>query len=998
MSEASLPDGVHSSISALLLHLEEKHTSCLVARAVSYLTLSEAGLTETELADLLSGDGRVTQVDVERLLLDLRNFLVRRAAAGSQVLFWVSRHFTLVVTKTYLGAGEVRRQIHSEMAAYFSRRRTCANAAQRKQRTPWWTFVSPLEEAAYVRSVRGMLHHLQQSDRAEMERDRLMSFELHRDMVRAGLLGDLVTMLEREEGLFLRERAILAGVLRSSGCFLRRPPRDLSSWMEANLLPHLDSFPVLRDYVREIRRQRCGGVAVVLAPAPSSVASVQHLRCEAGARAAPVTGAAAASCGVVVEVMADGSAWTWNGFGCTMVRLSATCEREEVRFVGVKSSDRLLLLSTHCHRLFTWDASTAQTLVDVTDSLRTESHRHTWNNIKGFVTCRTKLGVCWEGESWVSVFDTSSETSTVLQCRSCVTCVAFSPSGSHVYCGQEDGTLSVFNADIGSLLSACSNSNRRAVVALILGGDEQEMACVDESGGVALWEVAGDTQSLRLTNEGLAGAESSSVVNTDHSEEINMLLVCQENQVCVWDTCEWELCERFLAPKAGSFLQAVLSDDGHHLLALLDTHPLVFMWSVCTGACVLCLDTNKPPVSLLKSSIDVMCVTGDGGLCVWDSEMLRTAAAAPKMARGVKAMAVAPTGRWLYTADGSDTVWRWSLETGLPCDHFLHDGPVENVRLSQDNSHLAVLSGGDIHVWRTETGRNILRISGSKATDILISPNSNLGVSLSPRGTSRVWKLARGSVVCNIHLHLSDAQVSPESTFLLGVYRGDLLAASMWSGAISKRFSRAERSERVVAFQALCEQPDFVLVMGASGGMYTWKLSEETVCRHLQLPETFYCRPQDFQMSSDGSYALLSTADESVTLLDLSEVRLCSLQAGGALVKACLNTTGRYAAYVSRETRCSCHQRQQLVLTVVRLSDGERVGRVSLSNDPLTLIVSERDWVFVGFEDGSVGVYSISDMAQEEGAHMENLKGLDRCHANEPVQRFPLAVPSLTWS
>ena len=120
MTESSLPDGVHASISALLDHLQQKHGSAIVARAVSYLTISRNGLTEIELADLLSSNDevlseyiqrgvspsssmRVPQIDMERLLLDLRGFLIRRTLAGSQVMLWVSRHFNLVVAKRYLG-------------------------------------------------------------------------------------------------------------------------------------------------------------------------------------------------------------------------------------------------------------------------------------------------------------------------------------------------------------------------------------------------------------------------------------------------------------------------------------------------------------------------------------------------------------------------------------------------------------------------------------------------------------------------------------------------------------------------------------------------------------------------------------------------------------------------------------------------------------------------------------------------------------------------------
>lgn len=608
-----------------------------------------------------------------------------------------------------------------------------------------------------------------------------------------------------------------------------------------------------------------------------------------------------------------------------------------------------------------------------------------------------------KGESLACVFDLSNETMTHFQCQSRVTCLVCTSNGFYMYCGQEEGTVSIFDTNSGSLLGTWSNSNHNAVTSMILCEDKWEIACVDRTGNVTLWDVAAKMQPPRFVKERFTGDKFYNVLSTDFSDEFHTLLVCQSHQVSLWSTCDWELWDQFLAPQGRAFACAVLSQDGHLFLALLDTCPLVLVWRISTGECVLSLETNDCPHTLLKTSLDVFCVTYDGCLTVWDCETIDAAGAAPKMGCGVKEVAVEETGEWFYTIDGSEMVWRWRLETGLPHAHFQHDGPVEKLRLSPDNIHLVTLSAGDIYVWQAETGQNILRVSGSKAKDILITPNGNFGVSVSEQRSSQVWKLAQGSVVCSIHLYLSDAQVSPESTFLIGRRCGDLLAASLWSGLISKRFSCVENSEHVVAFHTLLEDPDFVVVMVASGAVYTWKVSEETVCRQFQLPFTFHRQPQDFQMSSNGSYALLFAENGALSLLDLTQVTLCSFRSEGPIIKACLDKAGCYAAYISGPTAanksCGCSLHSRPVLTVVRLVDGERMGSVRLSRNPLSLLISEWRCVFVGFEDGSVGVYSISDA-------MTSGDELVRCrdHWNSQLKGFlldrwfPLATPNVIWS
>ncbi|XP_028276208.1 NACHT and WD repeat domain-containing protein 2 isoform X2 [Parambassis ranga] len=1003
VTESSLHDGVHSSVSALLDDLEHKHSSAFVSCALSYLTLSRAGLSEAELADLLSTRDelvsqdkmKVPQVDVETLVLGLSSCLMKSTVADSQVLLWVSRHFKLVVAKRYLGSPDVRRKIHSEMADYFSGNQLCSQP---------FVFTSDVSRVN-LRKVVELPYHLQQSGRwEELERGLLMSLEFHQAMVRAGLLGDLVAMLEADdEGSqlkFLKERFLMASTMKRSACFLQRSPLQLPTVMETSLHLYQEVFPALKGYIRDIRQERKrrgGGLGVALCPSPSSVTPIQYLKPDVTTEDVCVAEAAGTECGVVAEVMDDGSAWVWNGSACDVVKLSLSCEEEEMKFAGVKSSDRLLLLSTQCSKLFLWDVTGPDMFLEVKDTLKTKSQ--TPNKVEGFVACQKKLYVWWKEESFVSVFDISTETMTHFQCQSPVTCVV--ANGFFMYCGQEEGTVSIFDIQTKSLLYTCSNTTRSTVTSIILCKDREEMACIDSNGNVALWDVAAKTHPPRRVKEAYNEGKSDQTLSTDYCREINTLLVCQANQVTLWDTYNWELWDQLLAPQGRAFTQAVLSQDGHLLLASLDTCIHILVWRVSTGECVLSLEMNSQSHMLLKTVSDVICVAHDGCLTVWDNEMIDVAGSALKMRHGVEEVLIEESGKWFYCTDGSEMVWRWSLDTGLPSANLLHDGPVEKLRLSPNSVHLVSLSAGEIYVWETESAANIQRICGSRATDILITPNSNCGVSISDRGLSRVWKMTQGSIVCSIHVCLSDAQVSPENTFLIGRYCGDLLAASLWSGSISKRFSCVESSQCVIAFRTLPEQPEFVVVMVASGAVYTWKVAEETVCRHFHLPHTFHCQPHDFQMSSNGSWTVLSTDNDTVHLLDLSQVRLCSFRVDGPVLKACLDKAGCYIACISCPgSGCDCDPHARPVLTVTRLSDGERVGSIRLSKNPLALAVWERHHVFVGFQDGSVGVYSVSDIMIGEAELIrcrENVKLKECPFDRAPSTWLPLKVPNVIW-
>lgn len=1037
MTGSCIPNGVHSSICALLDHLEQKHGSAIVSRAVSYLTLSRTGLTEVELTDLLSSDDKVLasylwqgekapsvmkmpQIDVEMLLLDLRRFLIRRTIAGLWVLTWVSRHFKLVITKRYLFTSEARKEIHSAMSDYFSLGGSRGNSRpflisqkslhiNRQQSSQLLDFPNSSKEHSQVtkRKILELPHHLQESEKWEqMESDVLMSFRFHQAMIQAGLLGDLVAMLKSEEGLshshLSRERGFIASILKSCACFLQSSPLQLPTVMETNLLPYREVFPTLNTYFNDIqhqRRERENTVGVALCPAPSSIPSVRCLNFNTGIGNSSVAEVAVTDCGIVAQITNDGAARFWIGPGYEAAKLLLTSEQQELWFTGVKTSAQFILLSTLCNRLFFWNVSGPERFVPL--QVRLNSNLQASNRIGGFVACHQNLFTWWINQNLVNMFDISNETVTHFQCQSCVTCSICSSDGSLLYCGQEKGIISLFDTKTGSVLSTWSNPSHKAILWMNFSEEKRELVCSDKTGNIASWELAAKTHPPRLMKKNFCGFEFETILSTDYSDGTHTLLVCQSRQVSLWDSCNWDLRDQFSAPEEKLFTHAVLSLNGHLLLALLDSCFFILVWRVNTGECVLSLKTNRQPQLLLKTALDVMCFDFGAHLTVWDSASIDAAGAAPKMRHGVKEVVVETTGKHFYTTDGSERVWRWQFESGLPHVDILHEEPVEKLCLSQDSLHLVTLSAGDVYVWKTETGQNLVRVTGSRATDILVTPNGNFGVSISEQHLSQVWKLTQGSIVCSLHLHLSDAQVSPESTFLIGRHRGDLLAASLWSGSISKRFSRVMSSEIVAAFQTLAEHPDFVMVMCASGTLYTWNIAVETVCKQFQLPYAFHCGLQDLQMCSDGSYSLLSVKNEAITILDLTQVIICSLKTEGPVVLACLEKNGCYIAYIStpsiQEETYICSLHTKPLLTVVRLVDGKRMGSVCLCKEPLTLQVCEQHSVFVGFKDGSVGVYWISDAIVSGEASVVS-EGVTGWLTKGPLDRWlPLSAPNVIW-
>ncbi|KAK3601003.1 hypothetical protein CHS0354_008112 [Potamilus streckersoni] len=134
-TDTVLKDTVKDSIDALFEKLELKHGTMLMSRALGYLTVSQNGITEAELEDVLSCDDdvlndvykfwtppirRLPPLLLVRLKTDLEQYLVERDADGSRVFYWYHRQFKETAEQKYCSKKETRDLLHTCLADFFS--------------------------------------------------------------------------------------------------------------------------------------------------------------------------------------------------------------------------------------------------------------------------------------------------------------------------------------------------------------------------------------------------------------------------------------------------------------------------------------------------------------------------------------------------------------------------------------------------------------------------------------------------------------------------------------------------------------------------------------------------------------------------------------------------------------------------------------------------------------------------------------------------------------
>lgn len=134
VEQCVLTSTIQQSIERLFIQLEKKHGKVLVERALSYVTASSTGISETELEDLLSLDDtvltdvyqrhippfrRIPPLLWVRIRHDISQYLVDKEVDEVRSFFWYHRQFYEAAGLRYLSDRAYKREIHSLMADYY---------------------------------------------------------------------------------------------------------------------------------------------------------------------------------------------------------------------------------------------------------------------------------------------------------------------------------------------------------------------------------------------------------------------------------------------------------------------------------------------------------------------------------------------------------------------------------------------------------------------------------------------------------------------------------------------------------------------------------------------------------------------------------------------------------------------------------------------------------------------------------------------------------------
>ena len=175
-------------------------------------------------------------------------------------------------------------------------------------------------------------------------------------------------------------------------------------------------------------------------------------------------------------------------------------------------------------------------------------------------------------------------------------------------------------------------------------------------------------------------------------------------------------------------------------------------------------------------------VTADGGgiVLMWEAATGRQRAAVTSHS-WVHAVAIAPDGSWLVTGDHDGTVRIWDAATGEQrAVRAGHHAPVSAVAIAPDGSWLASAGlDGTVRIWDAATGEQRAALTGHQdwVRSVAITPDGSwlatgtdsIGLDTASDGAVRIWDAATGqerAALTGHHGAVNAVAIAPDGTWL----------------------------------------------------------------------------------------------------------------------------------------------------------------------------------------------------------------------------------------
>lgn len=372
------------------------------------------------------------------------------------------------------------------------------------------------------------------------------------------------------------------------------------------------------------------------------------------------------------------------------------------------------------------------------------------------------------------------------------------PTRPLVACAEEKGFVTLYDYDALAVLASWRVNQDGDVNCVQFSPDGTRLVTGDDQGYIRVWEVGTRAPLLEIAPvnrgiEALAYSPDGTLIAAANRSEVVTVFDAQTGAP------RWTL-----SGHTGRVTSLAFSPDGA-LLASGSRDQSAILWSMEDGsprqqltghgAAIWCLDFSPDGTWLATGSSDL-------SIRLWETSTWTVARTYRGHLRQIYCLSFSPDGRRLFSADDLGQMKEWDVSTGLNLEDRWtlrgHTGPINNLDYSPDGALLVTAAGfWETHddttarLWHAEHGTPAGVLTGHTGAvrHAIFHPRGEVVATSSMDGTVRLWEPGTGREIRALGpfeggVNVSEFNPVNPDQLLIGTRSGHLALADWRSGAI----------------------------------------------------------------------------------------------------------------------------------------------------------------------------------------------------------------------
>jgi len=462
---------------------------------------------------------------------------------------------------------------------------------------------------------------------------------------------------------------------------------------------------------------------------------------------------------------------------------------------------------------------------------------------------------------WLYDVATSRELALLTGHTDVVHSVAYSPDGTMLASGSQDGTVKLWEVASRETITTLEG-HTRGVNYVLFSPDGTTLASGSGDGTVKLWEVASEENIT--TFEGNWTSDYYSIAFS--TDRVILAAGSEDGTVRLWDIATGETIATLEGHTQRS-THTAFSPDGKKLFSTSYDKTLR-LWD---------LDTKKNIITLRNRSASSAAFSPDGTILASATEdeikLLDIATqnvATIRHMSSVLSVTFSPNSTSLASGTVSGAVLLWHVASGERIATFERNwGDIYSVSFSPDGTTLASGSWNEINLWNVVTGDNIATLKGPEwVNSVAYSPDGTMLASGARQNIVRLWDVATGDNIATLEGHTEDVRTvsfSPDGTMLASGSQDGTVR--LWD--IGTQTNTAILEGHTSWVKSVSFSPDGTTLASGSidGTVRLWDVAMETntttLERHIGLVYSV-------SFSPDGTTLASGSCDNTVRLWDVA--------------------------------------------------------------------------------------------------------------------------------